>query len=549
MSTEGTLTADTFPAVTLEDWRLRVSRRPEGADLRLLRSVTPDGVTLEPLYTETGSERRLVEPGGGGEGTGVCALLDAADPLEARMSLRQSLAAGAEGVYLRLDRSTRLGLDLEDDATLASLGSGGMVLQDRAELAVVLDRVDVSGLAIWLEAGGNALPVSALLLAELQRRGCTVGEVGLHCGADPLAALALDGALPRDLMKLESEMAALARFSSRHLPLGRAVMVSTLPYQEAGAGMAAELAYAVATTVAYLRALGDSGLEPYQAASEICWRFGLGTDLFSEMAKLRAARVLWRMVLIACGVEEPPAARIHAVSSLRSLSLRAPMNNGLRATGQMFAACCGGADAITLRTFVPGQAPAAGDLARLAVTTQAILLQEAHLARVTDPGAGSYCVETLTRDLAQAAWTEAQEVERRGGMRECLLSGGVAAAIGRSALQRRQAFESGEAGITGVTRFAAEDEEPAVSVPLDRVALRAAIVARRSGGTERSDAEAEYSRDFVIEQLVAAAGRGATLAELAGELGDSAGSESCQPLIPRRDAAPFERNGSGDPES
>ena len=551
MSTEGTLTDDTFPPAALEDWRQRVSARLEGGDLASLRSMTPDGVALEPLYTESVSSVAAVERGGPGGGSGACALLDAADPLEARSSLRRSLTCGADGVYLRLDRSTRLGLDLEDEATLEHLGAGGMVLRDRAELAIAFDQVDLSGLAIWLEAGGNALPATAVILAELERRGGTVASVALHCGADPLAALALDGVLPRDLMKLESEMAVLARFSNRRLPMGRAITVSTLPYQEAGAGMSAELAYAAATTVTYLRGLGDSGLGAAEAASEICWRFGLGTDVFSEIAKLRAARVLWRMVLVACGVEAPPPARIHGVSSLRSLSRRASMNNGLRATGQMFSACCGGADAVTLRTSVPGQAPADGDADRLAVTTQAILREEAHLGRVVDPGAGSHYVETLTGELARAAWAEAQEVERLGGMRECLLSGRVAEAVELSAGRRRRSFESGEAGITGVTRFVAEDEAPGTPVLLDAVALRAAILARRPGGrvaTEADSGGVSYSRDFVIERLVAAAGRGATVAALADELGDAAGAESCQPLVPRRDAAPFESDGSGAPE-
>ena len=236
---------------------------------------------------------------------------------------------------------------------------------------------------------------------------------------------------------------------------------------------------------------------------------------------------------------------------MRSLSLRTPMNNSLRATGQMFAACCGGADAVTLRTFVPGQAAADGDAARLAVTTQAILREEAHLGRTLDPGAGSHCVETLTDELARAAWTEAQEVERLGGMRQCLLSGRITEAVGLSARERRRAFESGEAGITGVTRFVAEDEASGTPVLLDAAALRESILARRASGAVATEADSggvSYSRDFVIEKLVAAAGRGATVAVLAGELGDSSGAESCLPLVPRRDAAPFEQGGSEAPE-
>ena len=389
--------------------------------------------------------------------------------------------------------------------------------------------------------------MTAVWLAELERRGCPAADVALHCGADPLAALARDGTLPRDLMKLESEMAVLARFSSRHLPNGRAVTVSALPYQEAGVEISTQLAYAVATTLEYLRALEDSGLVPIEAASEICWRFGLGTNLFSEISKLRAARVLWRMVLVACGLDEPPPVRIHAVSSERSLSRRSPMNNGLRATGQMFAASCGGADAVALSAVERAPGSELGAAARFAVATQAILREEAHLARVTDPGAGSYFVETLTGELARAAWAEAQEIERLGGMRECLLSGQIATAAEASAERRRRAFESGEAGITGVTRYRSEeDPRPAVESP-NGDALRASIrESRTAGESEEVSSVLSYSRDFVVEELVALARLGGTVASIAARLGSSEGAESCPALVLRRDGAPFEMDDGGE---
>jgi methylmalonyl-CoA mutase len=543
MSPEGTLIDDSFASRTLEDWQQRVADRLENGDLGSLESLTVDGVVTRPLYAArpVGAETRPLP--GVSAPISACALLEVADPQLAAASLGRALEAGAEGLYLRHDRSTRLGLDLEDSGSLDSLGRDGMVLLDADEIGLFLGEQEWGGRPVWLEAGGNALPVTALWLAEFERRRVEAGEVALHCGADPFAALALDGTVPRDLMKLESEMAVLARFSSRHLPLGRAITVSTVPYQEAGAEMVAELGYAVASTLDYLRALEDSGLTPPDAAGEICWRFALGTNVFSEMAKLRAARVLWRMLCVACGVDEPPRAMIHAVSSRRSLSRRAPMNNSLRASGQMFAAACGGADAISLRT-VTGVATGEAELGRLAVAIQAVLREEAHLGRVADPGAGSYYVESLTDELVRAGWAVAQQVERDGGMRDGLLSGAIASAVGISAGRRAAAFEAGEAAITGVTRYVNEEEAINEPSPLDAGKLASSLLERRAvrkaENAEPTDREIRYSRDFVVEQLVASARRGASLSDLAAQLGNSDGAESCEPFPLHRDAAPFE---------
>jgi methylmalonyl-CoA mutase len=550
MSPEGTLTDDSFASRTLEDWQKRVAERLEGGDLGSLETRTVDGVATRPLYAAGPARSEPQSLPSWPTRSSACALLEVADPLRAGVSLGRALEAGAEGVYLRLDRSTRLGLALEEAGTLDFLGLDGLVLPDGGELGLALGEQQLAGRAVWLEAGGNALPISALWLAELERRQEEAGEVALHCGADPLSALAVDGTVPRDLMKLESEMAVLARFSSRHLPLGRAITVSTVPYQEAGAEIAAELGYVVATTLEYLRALEDSGMTPEDAVGEICWRFALGTNVFSEMAKLRAARVLWRMVCVACEVGEPPPARIHAVSSRRSLSRRAPMNNALRASGQMFAATCGGADAVSLRTDSVAEA-AEGEAGRLAMTIQAILREEAHLGRVADPGAGSYYVEELTDELVRAGWTAAQQVERDGGMRGCLLSGAIASQVASSAGRRQAAFEADEAGITGVTRYVNEDEVVDDPSPLDVAKLASSMLERRAARkaekVEATDREISYSRDFVVEQLVASAREGASVSDLAAQLGSSQGAESCQPLPLRRDAAAFEAGGRSEP--
>ena len=338
MSADSPLTLDDFSGVPLEEWRRSVKERLDGEDSEALNRRTPDGVELHALYTAAD----VSEPPppvdiarGAGGGWSVCSLIDAGEPVEIASVMADSLVNGADALWLRFDRAARLGLEADLPEARPHLGEAGVPLYHGADLetvfrGVALGGASLTGKALWLDAGGNALPATALCLASLASCDVRIDETVLHCGADPLATLVRDGCLPRDLMKLESEMAILARFSRQHLPGGRAITVSTDPYNNGGAGVADELAYATATLVAYLRALERSGLDVAEGAAEIALRFAVGSDLFAELAKLRAARHLWAMVLQACGVEAVPRAKIHAVGSWRTLSRRDPWNNLLR---------------------------------------------------------------------------------------------------------------------------------------------------------------------------------------------------------------------------
>lgn len=554
MSAETPLTLDSFPAVTLEDWRRQAAERLGDRTVEDLGRSTADGVDLQALYTaaDRGEAPELPQVGGMlRDGSwSVCARLDEREPLGVAAEIAAVGSAGADAVWLRFDRAARLGMEADADTAPVHLGVGGAVLHHLADLDVTFEGAALGGtspadLSLWLDAGGNALPATAGCLAALERQECELKSVVIHCGADPLGALAADGRLPRDLMKLESEMAVLARFSSTHLAGSRAISVSTLPYHRAGATIVQELAYAVATTGAYLAALERSGLEVESAAEEIALRFGVGNDLFVEIAKLRAARLLWAMQLDACGVTTPPAALVHVVGSERALSRLDPWNNLLRSTGQAFAAVCGGADAVTLLPFDAALGETSERARRLACTAQRVLADEAGLGRVIDPTAGSYAVEALTRQLAAGAWALACEIEATGGMRDALLAGRIAAAVAESAAARQRETEEGTRPITGVTAFARPDEAVQLHGAAAGEALRdravASLVAhRRAVRPARASRPVSHSRDFVVDELVAAAAQGSTLAELGARLGDARGAESIHPLPLRRDAAPFE---------
>lgn len=306
----------------------------------------------------------------------------------------------------------------------------------------------------------------------------------------------------------------------------------------------------VATLLEYLRGMADSGLDADSAAALISLRFAVGSRIFPEIAKLRAARCLWRAALGAVGVEGPAAVRLHGVGSRRSLAQREPELNLLRASEQAFVALCGTVDAVSSWGFDHALGTSGPLARRLARNTLLILGHEGRLRRVEDPAAGSFFVEAVTRELAEQGWVVAQEIERGGGMRQALLSGRIREMIASTAARRAKAFEAGEAAMTGVTEyvggseFSGEDgSAPGQRSPVPGTTveeLRARLEAHRASWEAPGLGDVEYSRDFVVEEVVSRACKGETLHELSRRLGGPEGSEEIEPFALRRDAEPFE---------
>ena len=437
-----------FEGVTYEAWRRRVESELGDEPFDSLRRTSPGGVELEPLYAAAHTDGAPLAAAAVGRGT-LCPAIEAPTPEQAGDRLADELAGGAESVWLRLDFDSRLARGdafagqgaVRGPARTEPLAAGGVPMHHGSDLAAFLRRHDTAGLSeLWVDAGGNALPFLAAWLCECERSGRALEATRLHLAGDPLASLARDGALPRDLMKTYSEAAAVARFLARQLPGSTALAVSTRPYHEAGAEPAQELGFLAAGLVEHLRALSDSGLEPADAARMISLEIAVDSRVFEEIAKLRAARQLFRAVLGAHGVEDPARPRLHAVGSQRSLTLRSRELNVLRGTEQAFAAICGGADAVSLWGYDRGSGISGSMARRLARNTHLVLDHEGHLARVEDPAAGSWFVESLTHKLTEAGWELAQEIERRGGMRQALLDGTVGGWVGEAAERRHSGF-------------------------------------------------------------------------------------------------------------
>jgi methylmalonyl-CoA mutase len=426
-------------------------------DLSALATDLPEGIRVEPLYTAHREDcRQPRRPGRPLLGWFLTPCCEAADPDALNAQLRGEVKGGARAAWLRLDAAARSGLDADAARDRAALD--GLAAYHIGDLEAALDGLHLEQLAILLDAGANALPAAALTLALAERRGLEWASLELHWNCDPLGSLATDGRTPAALDDLKVEMRQLSSFCGAALPAATAVTVSDLPYHGAGATIVEELAMSAATLVTYLRWMDDGGWAPEEALDHILLRAAVGRDLFLNLAKLRALRLLWHKIAGACGIAEPPPARLHAVTSDRPLTARDPWVNMLRATTQTLAAVTGGADFVTTAAWDRTLGSPSSDARRLARNTQSILGEEAAIGAVLDPGGGAHYVERLTEELARGAWRLLREIEASGGAEAVLADGWLGARLDARRQARHTAVRDGHLVLTGVNRFPDEGE-------------------------------------------------------------------------------------------
>ncbi|QMU70917.1 methylmalonyl-CoA mutase small subunit [Streptacidiphilus sp. P02-A3a] len=450
---EGLPLAAEFPDADREQWQhlvegvLRKSGAEDVSGARAEAALTTaieDGLTACPLYTA--EDDTAPDPGYPGfppfvrggrvqgsaiDGWDVRQPHADPDPKRANEAVLTDLENGVGSLWL-------------------TLGRAGLPVTGLPELlrGVYLDLV-----AVVLDAGVEFPSAAEQLLALYAERGIAAADARGNLGADPLGLLARtgDGA---DTARLLAEAAALAVRCDRELPGVRALTVDATAYHDAGASAAQELGSALATGVAYLRELTAAGLSEQAAAAQLEFRYAATADQFLTIAKLRAARRLWARVCQLSGVPAAESAqRQHAVTSSVMMTERDPWVNMLRTTLACMAAGVGGADAVSVLPFDAALGLPDAFARRIARNTQSVLLEESQLGRVIDPAGGSWYVEQLTDELAHAAWTWFQQVERAGGQQRALDSGLVQQRIAETWAQREEDLAHRREPVTGVSEF------------------------------------------------------------------------------------------------
>ncbi|MCE3030468.1 methylmalonyl-CoA mutase family protein [Streptomyces sp. CMSTAAHL-2] len=470
---DGLPLAAEFPDATHEQWQRLVEGvlRKSGKEVSgaaaedALSTTLEDGLRTRPLYTarDTAPDpglpgfapfiRGARSEGGVADGWGV----------------RQRHTTLADGAVLA---------DLENGGTSLwlALGEGGIPL---ADLGRALEGVYLDLAPIVLDAGRDTAEAAGALLALYADKGVEPKAVRGNLGGDPLGYEARTGAA-QDF----APYAGLAARCAETYPGLRALTVDALPYHEAGGSAAQELGASLATGVAYLRALTEAGLSVEQAAGQLEFRYAATADQFLTIAKLRAARRLWARVAEVSGA--PGAQTQHVVTSPVMMSRRDPWVNMLRTTIATLAAGVGGADSVTVLPFDHALGLPDAFARRIARNTSTILIEESYLARVIDPAGGSWYVERLTDELAEAGWEFFRTIERDGGQAAVLRSGRLRTDLATTWAERSKKLAKRREPITGVSEFPLLAEKPVEREPAPKAP---------SGGLPR------VRRDEAFEEL------------------------------------------------
>lgn len=446
--------AEDFETPSLETWRALARKALKGAEPESLTARTYDGIEVPALCTAADAGPAPVRPARPASGDperpwDLRSVVDHPSPARAGEIARKELSGGAASLLVRIDPTAADGVAVADQDGLGQALGG--VLLDIAPVA--------------LDAGLLG-PRAADWLAVLAK-GAPTAPLAFHM--DPLSAFAETGAASG---RIEDHLTAAANAAARHAPAyprATAFLASGRVVHEALGSDAQELGFMTAAALAYAKAQVDAGLTLEQAFARVVLGLSADAAFPEQIAKLRAARTIWRRLTQACGAERP--AVIEARASRRMLAARDPWTNLLRLTAAGFAAGTGGADAVVLEPFTRPLG-AASDLARRqARNTQLVLMEEAALGRVADPAAGAFLIERLTDGLARAGWAFFQGIEREGGLAAALRSGFVADTVAATAERRRADLAERRPPLVGVTTFPNPDEAAVAVEAVDRAAF------------------------------------------------------------------------------
>ncbi|MFD2371632.1 methylmalonyl-CoA mutase family protein [Brevibacillus sp. GCM10020057] len=546
-----------FPVPTYEQWREAAEKTLKGAsfDARLL-TKTYEGITLQPIYRQEDVEKlqhihstpgtapylRGTKAPGSREARGweVSQEILAADAEEFARIASHDLERGQTMLNLVLDSATLAGRN-PDAQHPEAIGDKGLSVFSCEDLDVAFANISLEEVPIFVYAGPIALPLLSLFAAHAKANGQDVSKLRGCIGADPFAALLAFGSLPYGLEAAYDAMAQTVRWAGKNAPQLKTILVQGHPYHDAGATAVQELAYALATGVEYVQAMLERGLSIEEVAPQVQFAFSIGSNLFMEIAKIRAARMLWSAIVESYGGSEAAQKMtIHARTSAWNKTMLDPHVNLLRATTEAFSAVVGGVDSLHVSAFDEAIRPASEFSRRIARNTQIILQQEAHLAKVVDPAGGSWYVEALTDELAEKAWQLFLQTEEQGGMQKSLEAGIPQAQIEEVAGKKAESVATRKIRIVGTNMYPNTQEQPeqAVKLAADPAKRTAELAAHLTKG-DRQEAAALLGKlslqvDDALEKASKAAQAGATLGELTEALIQSRQNTVHVKPLPRR---------------
>jgi len=484
-----------FPKKSLAEWRSLAAKELGGKSPDGLTWQTPEGIDLKPLYTAEDLERLETIgtlPGFPPYLRGVRATMYANRPWTLRQYagfstaedsnafFRENLRQGQTGLSVAFDLATHRGYDSDHPRVVGDVGKAGVAIDSVEDMKVLFDGIPLEKMTVSMTMNGAVLPVLAAFIVAGEEQGVPRGKLAGTIQNDILKEFMVRNTYiypPGPSMRI---VADIIEFTAREMPRFNSISISGYHMQEAGATAVQELAFTLADGLDYVRAALARGLAIDQFAPRLSFFFCIGMNFFMEVAKLRAARLLWARLMQQFAPKNPAslALRMHCQTSGVSLTEQDPYNNIIRTTIEALAGILGGTNSLHTNSFDEALALPTPFSARIARNTQLILAEEAGLTHVVDPLGGGYFVESLTASLAEAAGALIAEIEALGGMTKATEAGIPKLKIEEAAARRQARIDRGEAAIVGVNKYRADTEAPIAIRTIDNTEVRERQIAR-----------------------------------------------------------------------
>jgi len=510
---------------SVQDWQAAAAKEVKGKDLTW---HTPEGIAVKPLYTADDVKADPGLPGFAPFTRGVRASMYAGRPWtirqyagfstaeESNAFYRRNLAAGQKGLSVAFDLATHRGYDSDHPRVVGDVGKAGVAIDSVEDMKILFDGIPLDKMSVSMTMNGAVIPILAFFIVAGEEQGVPTEQLDGTIQNDILKEFMVRNTYiypPEPSMRIISDIFA---YTSAKMPKFNSISISGYHMQEAGATQVQELAFTIADGMEYVKYGVASGLDIDKFAGRLSFFFAIGMNFFMEVAKLRAARVLWHRVMTQLGAkdERSKMLRTHCQTSGVSLQEQDPYNNVIRTTIEAMAAMLGGTQSLHTNALDEAIALPTDFSARIARNTQIVIQEETGMCNVVDPLGGSYYIEALTQELVDKAWEIIERVDAEGGMAKAVAAGWPKAMIEEAAAARQARVDRGEDVIVGVNKYRLANEDQLETLEVDNHAVREGQIARLKRVRETRD---EAKCQAALAALTEGAKSGGNLLELAVE--------------------------------
>ena len=479
----------------LDDWKKAATKSAPGGNVDALNWITSEGIVVKPLYTKQDvADLPYTDtlPGLPPYIRGPQATMYAVRPWtirqyagfstaeESNAFYRKALAAGGQGVSVAFDLATHRGYDSDNPRVVGDVGKAGVAIDSVEDMRILFDSIPLDKVSVSMTMNGAVLPVLAGYIVAAEEQGITQDQLSGTIQNDILKEFMVRNTYiypPTPSMKI---IADIFGYTAQHMPKFNSISISGYHISEAGANQAIELAFTLADGAEYVRTGIASGLDVDDFAGRLSFFWAVGMNFYLEIAKMRAARLLWHRIMTRFGAKKPKSMmlRTHSQTSGWSLTEQDPYNNVIRTTIEAMAAVFGGTQSLHTNALDEAIALPTEFSSRIARNTQIVIQEETQICKVVDPWAGSYMMEKLTQDMADKAWALIEEIESMGGMVKAVESGWAKMKVETCAAETQAQIDSGKKVIVGVNKYKLAKEDPISILDIDNVAVRESQITR-----------------------------------------------------------------------